>query len=316
MMKTQTKKRAADTLSIVELFKRFPDEDACVAWLEQARWHDPTSGSVRPVCPHCGGYENVSQPNSKKYTYWHKDCRKHFTVKTGTVMHASKTSTQNWIVAIYYMLTARKGISAMQLSKELGVQYRTAWHMMHRIREACASGTFKLSRVVEVDEVYVGGKEKNKHESKKTGAKGGSQGKATVVGLRERKGMVLAGPVDKVNSQMMKWIIEDNTEPGTTIYSDEAPLYKAISNETVNHHKGEYVRGDVHTNSIESVWSVFKRSIMGTWHHISVKHLRRYVNEATFRLNQGNCQVDTLDRMAAVALSIGGKRLPYKELTA
>ena len=312
-----TKKRVAETISIVGLLKRFPDEDTCVEWLEHARWGDIAHpSSVRPVCPHCGGYENISQPKSKKYTYWHKDCRKQFTVKTGTVMHSSKTSLQNWIVAIYMVLTARKGVSAIQLSKELSVQYKTAWHMLHRIREACDSGTFKLSRVVEVDETLIGGKEPNKHKSKKTKEKGPAAGKTIVVGLKERGGMVLAGPVKKVNSRVMKWILEDNTEPGTTIYSDESAIYTSLSDERVNHSAGEYVRGDVHTNSIENFWSLFKRSINGTWHHVSVKHLSRYLAEATFRLNQGSCQVDTMDRIAAVAIGIGGKRLPYKELTA
>ena len=298
-MAKKSTRRVAETISIVDLLKRFPDEGSCVEWLEHGRW------GGTPVCPHCGGFENVSVVKSKKFTYWHKDCRKHFTVKTGTVMHSTKTSLQNWVAAIYLVLTARKGISAMQLSKELSVQYRTAWHMLHRIREACDSGTFKLSRVVEVDETLIGGKEPNKHKSKKTKEKGPAAGKTIVVGLKERGGMVLAGPVNKVNTQTMKWILEDNTEPETTIYSDESSIYNSLSDGSVNHSAGEYVRGDVHTNSIENFWSLFKRSINGTWHHVSVKHLSRYLAEATFRLNQGNCQVDTMDRIAAVAIGIG-----------
>ena len=129
-----TKKRKANTISITELFRMFPTEQSCIDWLEKARWNG------KPVCPHCGGDENVTKPASKPNTYWHKDCRMYFTVKTGTVMHSSKTDTRNWMIAIYYYMTGRKGISAMQLSKELGVQYRTAWHLGHRIREACKEG--------------------------------------------------------------------------------------------------------------------------------------------------------------------------------
>ena len=312
----KSKKHIAKTISLRELLQRFPTEDDCVAWLEEVRWGDPNTGSIRPVCPHCGGFENVSQPKSKKYTYWHKDCRKQFTVKTGTVMHSSKTSTQNWLIAMYMVLTARKGVSAMQLSKELGVQYKTAWYMLHRIREACASGSFKFSRVVEVDETYIGGKEKNKHESKKLHAGRGPVGKTPVVGIKERDGKVSAKPMSNVNKRTMEEYVKTHVTQDATIYSDEASVYDNISDGRVNHGAGEYGRGDVHTNSIEAVWSIFKRSIHGTWHHVSPKHLGRYVNEATLRLNEGNCQVDTMDRMKALAASVGGRKVGYKRLTA
>jgi len=309
-------KRIAETISVVELFRMFPDEDACYRWLENSRW------GGRPVCPHCGGMDNIVRDPRPRH-YRHKDCRKRFTATTGTCMHGTKRPVQDWIYAIYSVLTARKGVSAMQLSKELGVQYRTAWHMLHRIREACGNGDFTLANVVEVDETYVGGKEGNKHASKKLNAGRGAVGKTPVAGVRERGGKVKAQPVEGTDAATLVPFVEETVEAGSTVYTDDAAAYGALPtilnqyvHEAVAHGKGEYVRGEAHTNGIESVWAVLKRSINGTWHHVSPKHLGRYVNEATFRLNEGNCEVDTLDRMEALAAGIGGKRLRYVDLIA
>ena len=184
-------------------------------------------------------------------------------------------------------MTARKGISALQLSKELGVQCRTAWYMLHRIREACANGDFKLERIVEVDETYLGGKEENKHTSKKLHAGGGAVGKQAVLGMRERQGRTKAMPIPE---------------------TDKSTLQRAnYTHQGVKHSAKKYVNGTAHTNGIESVWALLKRGYTGTYHHFSFKHLQRYLNE-------GNCEIDTIDRMEAFAEGIGGKRLPYKEL--
>ena len=191
-----TRKRIAATISVTQLFRYFSTEEKCIAWLEQARWNG------KPTCPHCQGQDHISVSESKRFTYWHRTCRKQFTVKTGTVMHSSKTPTQNWIVTLYYVLTARKGVSAMQLSKELGVQYRTAWYLLHRVREACASGQFKLTNVVEVDETYIGGKEKNKHQSQKPKKLRGTTGKQAVLGMRERDGKTKAKPVTGTDREL------------------------------------------------------------------------------------------------------------------
>ena len=310
-------KRKADTISVAQLFRMFPDENACYAWLEEARWDG------KPVCPHCGGIDGISQPKSKPHTYWHKDCRKQFTVTTKTCMHATKRPLQDWIFAIYSVLTARKGVSAMQLSKEIGCQYRTAWHMLHRIREACGRGDFTLTNVVEADETYVGGREANKHESKKLKAGRGPVGKTAVAGVRQRGGKVIAKSVERTDGPTLIEFVESAVEPGATVYTDDARAYSALPNafnqfdhQTIKHGAGEYVRGDAHTNSIEAVWAVLKRSIHGTWHHVSPKHLDRYVNEATFRLNKGSCEVDTIDRMTHFARGVGGKRLRYTDLVA
>ena len=310
-------KRIAETMSVVELFRLFPDADACYAWLEEARWNG------KPVCPHCGGMDNIRPRKNRPHYYNHKDCRKDFSVTTKTCMHATKRPLQDWVYVIYTVVTARKGVSALQMSKELGVQYRTAWHMLHRVREACDRGDFMVGDTSEVDETYIGGKEGNKHASKKLKAGRGTVGKTAVVGVRERGGKVKAQPVERTDARTLIGYIEDNVERGATVYTDDAAAYAALpsvinqyQHETVAHGKGEYVRGDVHTNSIEAVWAVLKRSIHGTWHHVSPKHLGRYVNEASFRLNEGNCEVDTIDRMAEFAAGIGGKQLRYVDLIA
>ena len=306
-------KRHVDTISVPKLYKIFPDQESCLAWLEKIRWNG------EPVCPHCGGMDNVSDPPpSKPHHYWHKDCRKHFTATTGTALHSTKKPLQDWIYAMYSVLTARKGVSAMQLSKELGCAYRTAWYMLQRIREACSSGTFKMNQVVEVDETYVGGKERNKR--KKTNARG-TVGKTPVVGARERGGKVAAAPVKNTEASTLLEFIASHVEFGSTVYTDGATSYEAIlpylyRHSSVNHGQKEWARGEVSTNSIESVWALLKRAIYGTWHHVSVKHLGRYVNEVTFRLNDGNCQVDTLDRIASLAKGIGGRKLRYRDMVA
>ena len=296
-------KRIAKTISVPQLYRMFPDDESCRAWLEQVRWGD------KPACPRCGSLDDVRKPPpSKPGHHWCKACRKHFTVTMGTFMHSTKADLQHWIYAIYSVLTARKGVSALQFSKELGVQYKTAWHMLHRVREACGRGEFTLSEVVGADETHIGGKEGNKHEAKK---------------LKQRGGKVTAKPVERVDAATLVGFIEESVKPGSTVYTDESSAYAPLPNafnqfahDTVTHSRGEYVRGDVHTNSIESVWAVLKRSIHGTWHHVSPKHLGRYVNEAAFRLNEGNCEVDTLDRMEALVRQMGGSRLSYRALVA
>ena len=303
-------KGTAETISIVQLLRMFPDQDSCFDWLEKVRWQG------EPVCPHCGGTEKISPPKKKPHAYWCGDCRSHFTVTTGTIMHATKTPLQNWIVAIYSVMTARKGISAMQLSKELGVQYRTAWYMLHRVREACAGGEFQLNNIVEIDEAYIGGKETAKHANKKLRAGRGAVGKTAVMGARERGGNTVAKPVKKADRETATEFAVRNVKPGATIYTDDSRIYSRLPFEhrAVNHSAGEYGRGPVHSNGIESVWAVLKRSIHGTWHHVSPKHLHRYVNEASMRLNFGDVKVDTIDRMDALIRGIGGKRLRYRDL--
>ena len=306
-------RKPVNTISVTELFRMFPDKDTCYEWFEQTRWNG------KPVCPHCGGEANISKHPSKSHSYWHKDCRKEFTVTTKTCMHATKTPLQNWIYTIYSVMTGRKGISAMQLSKELGVQYKTAWYMLHRVREACSDGDFRLGNIVEVDETYIGGKEENKHQHKKLKSGRGPVGKQAVLGMRERDGKVKAMPIAKTDAATLKGAIHEHVVPGSTVYTDDHRGYMGLGgvlyeHGSVKHSAKEYINGMIHTNGIESVWALLKRGYTGTYHHFDLKHLQRYLNEFTFRLNEGNCEVDTIDRMEAWVRGIGNKRIAYRDL--
>ena len=306
-------KLIANTISIVELLKIFSADYKAVKWLEKARWHG------KPICSHCGCDENINESESKKHAYWCCNCHQYFTVKTGTVLQSSKLPTKKWVVAIYYVLTARKGISSLQLSKELGITQKSSWFMLQRIREACKQDTFKLHGDVEIDETFIGGKEDNKHANKKLRAGRGAVGKTAVLGMRERKGRVKAMLINSTDQNTLQTAIHDNINVGSQLYTDDHRGYIGLDgasyqHKTVKHSAKEYVNGMAHTNGIESVWAVLKRGYNGIYHNISTKHLARYVDEFTFRLNEGNCEIDTIDRMNALARRIGGKQLAYKEL--
>lgn len=311
-------KKKAVTISIIELLEQFPNEDIAVEWFEKMLWDD------KPVCPHCGGAEHITKSKTQKYQYWHKDCRKRFTAKTNTIMHASPVEVRKWLVAMYYVMTDRKGISSLELSKKLGVTQKTAWYMLQRIREACGDNGFQLANVVEVDETYLGGKGKNKHISKKSQKRTAKTGKQIVLGMRERGGQVKAMPVKDAKAKTLQKAIRASVEKGSTVYTDDYPAYRGLigsgrwpyeyNHKAVNHSAKEYVNGMIHTNGIESVWALLKRGYTGTYHHFSLKHLPRYLNEFTFRLNEGNCEIDTMERIAAICKGIGGKRIAYKDL--
>ena len=244
-----------------------------------------------------------------------KDCRQHFSVRTKTVLAESHIPLKKWLMAIYLLHTARKGISSKQLQRELGVSYKTAWFLSHRIREAMASRGGLFSGTVEVDEAYIGGKQKNRHQSKQLHEGRGPSGKQAVIGLRSRQGRVRAMPVMEVDGSPLKAMVVENVKRGSMIYSDGHPGYNGIpgyGHESVAHSTGEYVRGMAHTNGIESFWALLKRGYVGAHHYMSFKHLHRYVNEFAYRHNMG-----TSNRLEVLAGTIDGmidRRLTYRSL--
>ena len=301
------------TISTYEFFQRFPDERTAIEYLESRRWPETVT------CAYC---ESPRTSRQKDYRYHQcKDCRKKFTVRVGTIFERSHIPLDKWLYAMYLLETARKGISSLQLSKELGITQKATWFMLHRLREACDIEAEPLIGQVEVDEVYIGGLEKNKHEWKKRKAGRGTVGKQGVIGLRERTtGNVRAFPIADTRAATFEKQVKQNVAKGATVYTDEHASYRNLGewyeHQTVSHSVKEFVRGMASTNGIESVWAVIQRGYDGVYHHWTPKHMSRYINEFTFRLNEGNVRVHTMKRINSLIDGAFGKRLTYSELTA
>lgn len=294
----------AKDMDMMRLMEAYDTEDECRDALEKLRWPDGVT------CLRCQSAK-ISRIY-KRYQYDCDSCGYQFSALAGTIFHDTHLPLTKWFLATYFMVESKKGMSANQMKRMLDVSYKTSWYLCHRIRAAMnEAGAPKLSGIVEADETYVGGKTRGKGRHY-------LGNKAVVVGVVQRKGQVrlqVAGGTDKATLQgFVKANTVDETE---AIYTDEHPSYKGIEDantrhETVNHHIEEWVRGDVHTNTVEGVWSLVKRSIVGSYHHVSVKHLDSYLDEVEWKYNNRknpNLFRDTIKRL------LDSATLPYAQLT-
>ncbi len=290
-------------MNLVEFQQKFSDEQACLDYLEKARWGD------KAICPHCGSVKTYKFTSGKLFKCG--DCRKQFTAKVGTIFSDSKVPLFKWFLAIYLATSLKKGISSTQLSKYIGVTQKTAWFMLQRIRYALekSGNDSMLGGEVEIDETYVGGKAINK--MKKTGG----EEKAVVFGMVERDGRARLKHVKSSGARVLLPEIQDSVEPGAQIYSDQWQAYTSLFRRGYNHlsvnHSQTYVVGTTHTQTIEGVWSHLKRGIYGVYHHVSPKHLQKYCSEFEYRYNTRK-QSD-FERFVSWFDCAAG-RLTYKEL--
>ena len=306
-------------ISLLMLAKMFPDEKTSVNWFEKLRWPDAAPGQKsndRP-CPRCGSCGTHVVKSGKPMPYRCRDCRKYFSVRVGTAIESSNLPMQKWAYGTYLWITSLKGVSAMKLHRDLEVSYPTAWFMAHRLREAFASQGGEFAGPVEADETFLGGKRRNMSKAKRAELEGrGAKGKAIVAGAKDREtNHVAAQVVPNTKSETLSRFIMEHVNPGAKIYTDDYPAYARLENhESVRHSIQEFVNADVHTNGVESFWSLLKRAHIGTFHKLSKKHLQRYIDEFVGRHNIR--ELDTLDQMRYVAMALVGKRLKWKELIA
>ncbi len=304
-------KHQRNGISLPDLFKMFPDDDAARTWFELARW------GGEPWCPRCGStnVQSGAKHKSMPYRCRAKGCAKRFSARIGTPLEDSKLGYQTWAIAIYLLTTSLKGVSSMKLHRDLGIGQKAAWHLAHRIRETWGAEPVQFAGPVEADETMIGGKERNKHAPQKL-HEDWPAGKMTVAGVKDRAtNRVSAAVVPATDARTLRRFVADRTDWLATVYTDEHPSYAGLPNHaTVKHSVGEYVNGQTHTNGIESFWSMLKRGYHGTYHHMSPQHLDRYVSEFAGRHNVRS--LDTLAQMALVVRGFEGKRLRYWELVA
>lgn len=297
--------------SVYDLLAAFPTEASCVRHLEALRWPNGI------VCPLCGSSRKVYRVK-RGLVYKCADCSKEFSVRKGTIFEESRLPLRKWFVAAWLMTSHRKGLPSTELAREVGVTQKTAWFMLGRLREVAAGMNGHggpVTGIVEADETYIGGKERNRHNSKKQRMGRGVAGKQPVAGVRSRSGKVKLQPLTDTGKSQVHGFVRRSVAPGSILVTDDHRSYLGLSDYvhvSVNHSAGEYVRGIVHTNGIESFWSLLKRGYIGVFHHFTWKHLHRYLAEFEARWNMG--QIEGERRMDALLGHASGHRLTYEGL--
>ncbi len=270
-------------MNIIQIYKQFPTQESCIKHLEKIKWNNI------PTCPYCKSNNSTPMPKEKRHHC--NNCNSSYSVTIGTVFKNTKLDLQKWFLAISLVLNAKKGISARQLARDIEVNKNTAWFMLMRLRKAMVEYGETFNGIIEADETYIGGKNKNRHRNKKTknGQGRNTQDKTAVFGILERGGKIKAQKVKDVSGKTLKRIIHERVAKESTIMTDEWRSYRGLSNKyehlLVNHSTGEYVIDNAHTNTIEGFWSLLKRGITGQYHNISVKHLNKYIDEFCYRYN-------------------------------
>ncbi len=298
-------------LSLSELMLKFPDDESARKWIEGIVWPNG------PRCPHCGTSNVQSGIKHKSMTHRCRECtgNPRFSVRVNSILQNSRLGYRVWAIAAYLVTTNLKGVSSMKLHRDLGITQKSAWYVLNRIRKAYELGLPLFSGPVEADETYVGGLEKNKHESKKLKAGKGGVGKAIVAGVKDRPtNKVTAKVVPDTKAKTLQGFVTDLTEPDSWVFTDDHPSYIGIdrSHDSVSHSDGEYVKGDVHTQGMESFWAMLERGHKGVYHKFSKKHLHRYITEYAGRHNDRH--LDTEKQMENIMRGMVGKHLPYARL--
>jgi transposase-like protein len=299
--------------TLLDAIRYYADLDVATKEFAGLRWPDG------PVCPYCQSKENYYAPSRRIWKC--KACRKQFSPKVGTICEDSPIGMDKWMAAIWLISNAKNGVSSMELHRSIGVTQKTAWFMLHRIRDAMQTGSFaKASGRVEIDETFVGGKAQNMHkhvrEEKITGT--GGKDKTAVMGILERGGKVRTSVIANRKKALLQAIVRANVEQGAEIFTDALKSYEGLDAEYLHQfvdHAVEYVKGHIHTNGMENFWSLLKRSLKGTYVSVAAYHLFRYLDEQAFRYNERNNEHGDLGRFRHVVRGCAGKRLTDKRLT-